>query len=87
MDLKLIFCRKKTVRRFDAVFSGKLMIKLSPFLVNDNIFDVLLFLNLFDFLIAIHSYWPEISPDGQSIVSSDDMGTVCVWGQSKSIIR
>ncbi|XP_055313045.1 WD repeat, SAM and U-box domain-containing protein 1-like isoform X2 [Sitodiplosis mosellana] len=27
------------------------------------------------------------SPDGANIVSSDDSGTVCVWGQSKSITR
>lgn len=27
------------------------------------------------------------SPDGTSIVSSDDCGVVCVWGQNKSIVR
>lgn len=29
----------------------------------------------------------SISPDGRTIVSSDDSGSVCVWGQSKAIIR
>lgn len=74
-------------RRFDAVFLGKLMIQMCHFweLIIYSMFCFLL--NLLDFLIAIHTYWPEISPDGQSIVSSDDSGTVCVWGQSKSIIR
>ncbi|KAJ6625922.1 WD repeat, SAM and U-box domain-containing protein 1 [Pseudolycoriella hygida] len=27
------------------------------------------------------------SPDGSTIISSDDTGTVCVWGQNKNIIR
>lgn len=27
------------------------------------------------------------SPDGQNIATSDDSGTVCIWGQSKSIIK
>lgn len=27
------------------------------------------------------------SPDGRFIVSSDDSGTVCVWGQNKTIVR
>lgn len=29
----------------------------------------------------------QCSPDGQNIVSSDDSGTVCLWGQNKSITR
>lgn len=30
---------------------------------------------------------PNLSPDGSTIVSSDDSGTVCIWGQNKNIIR
>lgn len=30
---------------------------------------------------------PHFSPDGSTIVSSDDSGTVCIWGQNKNIIR
>lgn len=36
-------------------------------------------------LLLLHTFFS--SPDGQSIVSSDDSGNVCVWGQNKSIIR
>lgn len=66
------------VKRSDAVFLGEF--------TSNFVFDslVFIFVHRFSFIYAIDGV---ISPDGENIVSSDDSGTVCVWGQNKSITR
>lgn len=52
------------------------------------------------FQVKVSNYFPQgtwklilpcyaysFSPDGSTMVSSDDSGAICVWGHNKSITR